>query len=188
MNIVASRDLTVCRSAARMATLALLIVLPLGLNAADTVNDSSAASQVTVQLDARKAGPRSVENLTERAIVRDYRSAWSSMSHALEFNTLDPIEVPFAGDAKRVLRDTVMNQQRSGVSQRFTDQNHQLEAVFYAPEGDAIELHDTASYQQQVLDGSKSIQDQRMVMHYVILMTPSADRWVVRQMQVVPQF
>jgi hypothetical protein len=178
-------DLIRCRSAARTATLSLLMALPLGLNAAD---DSSAASKVTVQLDARKAGPRSVENLTEHAIVRDYRSAWTSMSHALESNILDPIDVPFVGDAKRVLHDTVISQQRSGVSQRFTEQNHQLEAVFYAPEGDAIELHDTATYQQQVLDGSKSIQDQRVIMHYVVLMTPSADRWVVRQMQVVAQF
>jgi hypothetical protein len=178
-------DLIRCRSVARAATLALIMALPLGLNAAD---DPAAASKTAVQLDARKAGPRSVENLTERAIVRDYRSAWSSMSHALEFNTLDPLDVPFAGDAKRVLHDTVVSQQRSGVRQLFTDQNHQLEAVFYAPEGDAIELHDTASYQQQVLDGSKSIQDQRVVVHYVVLMTPSADRWVVRQLQVVPQF
>jgi len=177
-----------CRKATRAATLALLLALPLGLNAADVVNDSAAVSKVAVQLDARKAGPRSVENLTERAIVRDYRAAWTSMSHALEFNILDPIDVPFAGDARRVLHDTLISQQRSGVRQLFTDQDHRLEAVFYAPEGDVIELHDTASYQQQVLDGSKAIQDQHVVVHYVVLMTPSADRWVVRQLQVVPQF
>lgn len=187
MNRVAT-NLFRCRSASKIATLALLITLHLGLNAADTANDSSAASKVTVQLEAKKAGPRGVENLTQRAIVRDYRSAWTTMSHALEFNTLDPIDVPFAGDAKRVVHDTVISQQRSGIRQVFTDQNHQLQAVFYAPEGDAIELHDTASYRQQVLDGSRSIQDRRVVMYYVVLMTPSADRWVVRQMQVVQQF
>ena len=148
----------------------------------------AADSSVRVQLDSKKAGPRSIESLTERGILRDYRFAWTSMSQALEFNTLDPLEGPFAGDAKQGLKETIVSQQRSGLSQRYADQNHRLEAVFYALEGDVMELHDTAEYQLQISDGGKVIDNEHVVVHFVVLMTPGADRWVIRQLQAVPQF
>jgi hypothetical protein len=168
-------------SAGRNILIAVMIlVCSLSLYGAD--------ASVHVQLNPNKAGPRTVESLTQQGILRDYRLAWTSMAQALEFNTSDPLEGPFAGEAKRELVDTVNQQQHSGVSQRYADQNHRLEAVFYAPEGDVMELHDTADYQHQVLDGGKIIHDEHVVMHYVVLMTPAADRWVVRQLQAVPQF
>jgi len=60
--------------------------------------------------------------------------------------------------------------------------------VFYAPEGDVMELHDTAEYQLQIRDGDTPIHDEHVTVRYVVLMTPGADRWVVRQLQAVPQF
>jgi hypothetical protein len=162
-----------------MAVLALFLAASLYAYAEDAA--------VQVQLDSNKAGPRAVENLTERGIVRDYRLAWTSMSHALESNSLDPLDGPFTGEAKQWLRQTITNQ-RSGLSQRYLEQNHKLEAVFYAPEGDAIELHDTAQYRLQLLDGGKLIYEEPMIVHYVVLMTPSADRWMVRQLEAVPGF
>jgi hypothetical protein len=144
-------------------------------------------ANMQVQLDTKKATPRAVESLTERGILRDYRFAWMSMAQALELNTLDPLEGPFAGEAKRMLRDTVASQQRSGLTRQYTNQAHHLEAVFYAPEGDVMELHDTAEYELRVSDGGKIIHDEHVVMHYVVLMTPGADRWVIRQLQAVPQ-
>jgi hypothetical protein len=162
------------------AMLALLLVFPCYSNAADAT--------AQVQLDSKRAGPRAVESLTERAIIRDYRSAWNSLAHALEFSMVDPLGGPFTGQAKQELVDTINNQQKSGLRQRYLDQSHKLEPVFYAPEGDVIELHDTAEYQHQVLDGGKTIQDEHVVLHYVVLMTPSADRWVIRQLQAVSQF
>src|ERR1700733_5887363 len=155
---------------------------------ASVLNLYAADATAQVELNVTKAGPRTVENLTERGILRDYRFAWTSMAQALEFNTLDPLEGPFAGDAKQWLRDTVVSQQTSGLSQRYSDQNHKLEAVFYAPEGDVMELHDTAEYQLQISDGGKVIQDEHVVLHFIVLMTPAADRWVIRQLQAVPQF
>jgi len=148
----------------------------------------AADTQVQVRLDTKKAQPRAVENLTERGILRDYRFAWSSLAQSLEFNTLDPLEGPFAGDAREWLHDTVTDQQRSGLSRRYSGQNHKVEAVFYAPEGDVMELHDTAEYDLQFLDGGKVIRDEHVVQHFIVLMTPGADRWVVRQLQAVPQF
>jgi hypothetical protein len=172
--------LTRFRGACAVVALAVCIGAPLNSYAADTT--------VQVQLDFKKAGPRTVEELTERGILRDYRFAWTSISQALQFNTLDPLEGPFAGDAKRWLKETVASQQQLGLSQKYLDQTHHVEAVFYAPEGDVMELHDTAEYQLQVSDGGKIIHDDHAVVHYVVLMTPAADRWVIRQLQAVPQF
>jgi hypothetical protein len=160
--------------------IAATIVFSLNLHGADT--------PVHVQLITNKSGPRTVESLTHQGILRDYRLAWTSMAQALEFNTADPLEGPFAGEAKHQLVETVNQQQHSGLSQRYADQNHRVEAVFYAPEGDVMELHDTAEYQRQVLDGGKIIHNEHVVMHFVVLMTPAADRWVIRQLQAVPQF
>ncbi len=168
----------------RVVPMVAMLILLFG----STFYSYGADSAVQVQLDVKKAAPRAVESLTERGILRDYRFAWTSMAQALEFNTLDPLEGPFTGEAKQWLRETVVSQQRSGLNQRYVGQTHRLEAVFYAPEGDVMELHDTAEYQLQISDGGKIIQDEHVVLHFVVLMTPGADRWVIRQLQAVPQF
>lgn len=160
----------------------------LALLAGCAILSPAADMQVQVRLDTKGAGPRAVESLTERGILRDYRFAWSSLAQSLEFNTLDPLDGPFAGDARDWLHDAVTDQQRSGLSRRYSGQNHKVEAVFYAPEGDVMELHDTAEYELQFLDGGKVIRDEHVVQHLIVLMTPGADRWVVRQLQAVPQF
>ena len=51
-----------------------------------------------------------------------------------------------------------------------------------------IELHDTAEYELQVLDGSKMVHDEHVVVHYVVLMTPGADHWMIRGLQGVAGF
>lgn len=145
-------------------------------------------ANIKVQFEAAKAGPRAVEPLTEKSILRDYRGAWSNMAAALETNSVDPLGSAFTGEARQWLGQSVASQQKSGLSQRYAEQNHKVQAVFYAPEGDVIELHDTADYQLQILDQGKVIHEERVTAHYVVLMTPSADRWTVRLLQSVPQF
>ena len=68
------------------------------------------------------------------------------------------------------------------------DEQQQDASADNMPEGDVMELHDTAQYQLQIVDGDKTIHDERVVVRYVVLMTPGADRWVIRQLQAVPQF
>jgi hemin uptake protein HemP len=167
-------------SKSRLATIFAVVCLALSSHAAD--------SAVQVQLSTKDAGPRAIESLTERGILRDYRFAWTGMAQALELNTLDPLEGPFAGEAKQQLMEAVASQQHTNLSQQYVNQNHRLEAVFYAPEGDVMELHDTAEYQLRVSDAGKVIHDEHVVMHFIVLMTPAADRWVIRQLQAVPQF
>jgi hypothetical protein len=145
-------------------------------------------AEVRVQLDTKQTGPRALENLTEHRIIRDYRAAWIGMADALASNALDPLEGSFTGEAKQWLTATVTSQRQTGLSQRYVDQSHSLEAVFYAPEGDVMELHDTAQYQLQILDGGQLVHSESVVVRYVVLMTPGADRWVIRQLQAVPGF
>jgi hypothetical protein len=139
-------------------------------------------------LNVSKAAPRSVETLTQRALLRDYKFAWTNLAQALQTNSAAPVSGLFVGSANRWLRDAVSSQRRSGLSSQYSNQNHKVEAVFYAPEGDVIELHDVAEYDYQILDGSKAVHNEHAVVHYVVLMTPGADRWVVRQIQAVQQF
>ncbi len=162
-----------------------LMILPVACFAAD---HAAQAEAVQVELNTAKTGPRAVESLTEKAITRDYRTAWSGLAHALEFNTADPLAGVFSGEAKAWLEQSVAQQQTSKISRLYSNQRHRLEAVFYAPEGDVMELHDTASYDEQILNGGKAIAQKQVAIHYVVLMTPGADRWVIRQLQAVPQF
>jgi hypothetical protein len=162
------------------AMIALVLLSSSALFAADN------SPQVT--LDASKTSPRSVEGLTQRAIVRDYKFAWANLDVAMESNSAGPLHGLFAGSANDWLRETVSSQQRSGITSRYSHQRHKLEAVFYAPVGDVIELHDTAEYDFEINDGGKTIHNEHAMVHYVVLMTPGADRWVIRQLQAVPQF
>jgi hypothetical protein len=147
---------------------------------------ADSAPQVT--FETRKATPRAVEPLTQRSIVRDYKMAWTNLSLALDSNSAGPLNGLFSGTANERFLDAVKGQQKSGISTRYSNQNHKLEAVFYAQEGDVIELHDTSECDIQISDGSKTIHSEHAVVHYVVLMTPGADRWVIRQLQAVPQF
>jgi hypothetical protein len=164
-------------------TTAWLIAVTLGMSLHCLAAD---APQVT--LNATKATPRAVESLTERSVVRDYKFAWTSLSQALESNSTAMLNGLFEGNASDGLHAAVTDQRRQGLTSRYLNQSHKLEAVFYAPEGDLMELHDTAEYDLQILDGEKPIHSEHAVVHYVVLMTPAADRWVIRQLQAVPQF
>jgi hypothetical protein len=149
---------------------------------------SVCADTPQVVLNTSKAAPRSVESMTERAILRDYKFAWVNLDQALESNSTAPLTGLLAGTASQWLNEAVASQRRNGLSSRYLNQSHKLDAVFYAPEGDVIELHDTADYDLEILDGGKTIHSEHVAVHYVVLMTPGADRWVIRQLQAVPAF
>jgi hypothetical protein len=161
-------------------TTLVLFVLVLGAAGAD--------NSPQVSLNISKAAPRAVEALTQRALLRDYKFAWSNLALALESNSSGPINGLFVGNASTWLNDAIRSQRGAGLSSRYLNQTHRVEAVFYAPAGDVIELHDTAEYDYQILDGSKTIHSEHAAVRYVVLMTPGADRWVIRQMQAVQQF
>jgi hypothetical protein len=139
-----------------------------------------------VKLIVETAGPRTVEPLTEQSIVRDYTAAWKTLAEASQKSSAGLLDSYFAGDAKAVFRRALSEQQTAGVRVRYLHQRHNLKALFYAPEGDVMELQDAAEYELQVLSGKEVIHDEHVTVQYIVLMTPAADRWVVRQLQAAP--
>jgi hypothetical protein len=155
-----------------------LVVLRLGASASGEVP--------RVQLNADNIGPRQIEDLTSQSIPRDYALAWQTMEQALEQNQSSLLDGYFTGAAKQDLKERVLSQIKSGLHTRYEDQGHKLEAIFYAPAGDVMQLRDRAQFNVQVLDDSKMIYEEPLNIEYMVLMTPGADRWLVREIQAIP--
>jgi hypothetical protein len=147
-----------------------------------------AADRPQVTLDVQNATPRQVEDTTERAIARDYAAAWQALAGALEQNRPDLLGANFVGTANKKLGQTISEQRKAGLRQRIQDQGHHVNAIFYSPEGSAIELQDTAQLQIQVLDGDKVLHSEDVTLHYVALLTAAENSWKVRVLEAVPQF
>jgi len=147
---------------------------------------ASASDEIPrVQLNTENVGPRQIEELTGKSIPRDYALAWQTMAQALENNRTDVLDGYFTGFEKDELTQRVKSQIKSGLHTRYQDRGHKLEAIFYAPAGDAMELRDRAQLDMQVLDGGKVIYEEPVNVAYVVIMSPGADRWLVRQLQAV---
>src|SRR6266567_637883 len=120
-----------------------------------------AATEVPrVELSTDNIGPRAIEDLTSKSVPRDYAFAWQTLAQALEENRPGLLEGYFTGLAKQDLTQRVNSQIRSGLHTRYEDRGHKLEALFYSPAGDAMELRDHAKLDMQILDGSKVIHEE----------------------------
>ncbi len=162
-----------------------ICALCVSLGAMAQVNPSTSAG---IKLDTSTAKPRAMEDLTRAAIARDYDRAWQTLGEANDSGSASVLDAYFVGAARSDLGAAIESQRKLGLQSHYSSQEHSLKAIFYAPEGDMVELQDTVRCQIQVLDGQKTIEDQPVVLHYVVLMTPGADRWVIRQMQAVSHF
>jgi hypothetical protein len=136
-----------------------------------------------VQLNAENLGPRTIEDLTSKSVPRDYALAWQTMEQALEENRTGLLDGYFTGLAKQDLTQRVRSQIKSGLHTRYEDGGHKLEGIFYSPAGDVMELRDRTRLEVQVMDGSKVIYQEPMTLDYMVIMTPGADRWLVRELQ-----
>lgn len=145
-------------------------------------------SGLKVELAVDKAQPREVEDTTQEAIVRDYASAWKVLEQTLGNNGDSGLALNFAGTALDQLQSRLDSQRKSNVRTRYVDRGHKLEAVFYSPEGSAMQLHDTAQVEIQTYDGGTLLSSQPVTLHYVVLMTTAEDRWKVRLLEGVPGF
>lgn len=136
-----------------------------------------------VQLNADNVSPRPIEDLTGKSVPRDYAMAWQTLAEALSSNRTGLLDGYFTGLAKQDFAQRINSQIKSGLQTRYTDRGHQLEALFYSPAGDVMELRDHAQFDVQVLDGGKVIYEEPVNTQFMVLMTPGADRWMVRQLQ-----
>ena len=146
-----------------------------------------ADSKPAVQLSVKNAQPREVEEVTQNAVVRDYTLAWQAISTSLANNTLQPLNENFAGFALDKLTQRVKDQKQNGLTTRIVDHGHKVDAIFYSPDGAAIELKDTASIETQVLDGSTVIHSDQAQIKYYAVMTGAEDRWKVRVLESTAQ-
>lgn len=138
-----------------------------------------------VHLDADGLAPRPIEELTGTTIVRYYSQAWRDLATALDANRIDGLGEEFTGFAKDRLTKRISAQSKTGVHVRIVDHGHRLKAVFYSTDGAAMQLIDQAQLEIQTFDGSKLLDTQNVPHEYMVLMTPGADRWYVRDLEEV---
>src|SRR3954465_13694335 len=148
----------------------------------------AAGETVQVRLDASRIQPRPLEQLTGQAIVKVYSTAWKNMETALADNRIDLIDESFVGYAHDALVAQVKQQRKNGLSTRYVDHGHQVEATFYSPEGSAVQLQDTAQLEIQVVDGDKVVSSHTVTRKYIGVVTVVEDSWKVRVLDGVPGF
>jgi len=136
-----------------------------------------------VQLNADNLSPRPIEDLTAKSIPRDYALAWQTLAQAFTDNKAGLLDAYFTGLAKQDFAQRINSQIKSGLQTRYTDRGHRLEALFYSPAGDVMELRDHAQFDMQLVDAGKVIYEEPVNTDFIVLMTPGADRWLVRQLQ-----
>lgn len=142
------------------------------------------ADQPSVQVEpSNLQGPRLLEAQTRNAVIRDYLQAWQTLGAALQQNNLELLGSSFVGNAKDKLAETIQQQASLGLSTRYKDRSHDLQIVFYSPEGLSIELQDKVEYDVQVLDHDKVQTTKRVSARYVVVMSPAEVRWRVRVFQ-----
>jgi hypothetical protein len=139
-----------------------------------------------VHLNAEGLAPRPIEQLTGSSIVRYYALAWQAMGQALESDLSNGVGDAFTGFAKERLVRRVAEQGQAGLHVHIVDHGHQVKALFYSTDGTAMQLVDRAELEIQTFDGSKLISTDNSAHTYMILMTPGADRWYVRDLEEVP--
>jgi hypothetical protein len=144
-------------------------------------------AQATVQVEQENLkGPRVLQEQTKAAVIRDYVQSWQSFSSAMEQNRADLLNADFIGTSKEKLTDTIEQQAASGIRTRYRDLSHDLQIVFYSPEGLSVELTDKVEYEVQLIDHDKVTATQRVSGRYIVVMTPAEVRWRVRVFQAVP--
>jgi hypothetical protein len=131
------------------------------------VNAASRASLPSVELTATR-GPREIEDLTRQKILHDYAAAWKTLAAGFEQNR------------------AINEQAGTGIHGVYVDRGHKLEAIFYSPDGGLMQLRDNAEYEIQIFDGAKLLHSETVSVRFLVLMTPAADRWMVRLLQDVP--
>ena len=154
------------------------------LGALLAVSSGIGSAQAKVRVEpSHLQGPRVLPEQTGTAAIRDYLQSWQSANAALEQNRPDLLDPSFVGTARDKLTATIKQQAALGVRTRYQDLSHDIQIVFYSPEGLSIELIDKVALEIQVLDHDRVKTTQHIVARYVIVLTPAEVRWRVRVLQ-----
>jgi hypothetical protein len=161
----------------------LLTGLLLVASAVPPMMRAMAAGQSNIAIDVSGAQPRQVEDATQQAVSKAYADAWKSLSSALANDDEGALDANFVGDAREHFGAKIDAQKKSGVKTRMIDHGHKAQAVFYSPEGSALELKDVADLEIQTLDGANVVHSETVKQPYLVLMSVVGDRWKVRVLQ-----
>ena len=141
-------------------------------------------AQPAVRVDASNlVAPRTLNDQTQSAAIRDYLESWQGMSEALSQNRADLLDAGFVGTARDRFANAIHDQLTLGISTRYQDRSHNIQILFYSPEGLSIELQDSAEYDVQVTDHGKLLATYPAHARYIVVLTPSEVRWRVRVFQ-----
>jgi hypothetical protein len=168
------------RAAAVVAAVCVVANTPLSI-----AQSSTDGRPPEVHLDAAGLAPRPIEELTGTTIARHYALAWHDLARALESTQAEGLDEEFTGFAKDRLVKRIADQKQTGVHVRIVDHGHKLKALFYSADGASMQLVDQAQLEIQTFDGNKLIDVQDAPHEYMVLMTPGADRWYVRDLEEV---
>jgi hypothetical protein len=147
-----------------------------------------ATAQAAVRVEiANLGGPRPLQQQTADAAIRDYLQSWQSLQSALGQNRADLLDQDFVGDARDKLGKTIQEQAALSMLTRYQDSSHDLQIVFYSPEGLSIELTDNVEYDVELQDHGKLETRQHVRARYIAVLTPSDSRWRVRILQALPE-
>ena len=145
---------------------------------------SSGATPPSVRVSPMESvGPRPVETQTQSSIVRDYLQAWQTMDGAFSQNRADLLDGYFVGIAKDKLSDTIREQKNLGIQTIYRDESHDLQVVFYSPEGLSIQLLDNVEYEVELHDHGKMVGTHHVRTRCIAVLTPTESRWKVRVFQ-----
>lgn len=166
------------KRATSLATALLFVSMPLSLWAAQ--------AQVQIQPPDLHS-PRPLETQTADSVVRDYLESWKSFKSAFEQNRPGLLTADFVGAALDRLKATIAEQAAAGITTRYVDQSHDIQIVFYSPDGLSVQLVDKVLYQEQVIKDGKVLASQPIHARYIAVLTPAAARWRVRMFQAASQ-
>jgi hypothetical protein len=157
---------------------------PIVISCALTLAVAAFASEPAIKVEPPQLqGSRALEKQTETSVVRDYLHSWKTLQTALDLNQETLLDQDFVGTARDKLANTIKEQMASGIHARYQERSHDLQIVFYSPEGLSIQLIDTVEYEEQVLDRDKVLATKTVRKRYLAVLTPSEVRWRVRIFQ-----
>ena len=148
---------------------------------------ASGALRSAVRIDPPNLhGSRPLEKETQTAVLRDYLQSWNDFEEAVNQNNVQPLNQEFVGTALKKITDTIQQQKKLGIHTRYQATSHHIQIVFYSPDGLSIQLIDHVAYHVELFDRNRMLAERSFHARYVVVLTPSAVRWVVRIFQATP--
>ena len=145
---------------------------------------SSLTDEPTVRVQPpHLQGSRPLEAPTESAVLRDYLQSWKTLQLALDQNQANLLDQNFVGTAREKIANTIDEQSKLGIHTRYQERSHEIQIVFYSPDGQSIQMIDNVDYEQRVFDHDSILSMRPIRERYVIVLTPTDVRWKVRVFQ-----